>query len=183
MIFSNTSWRCKETGEIVTLIGLSWGTDGGSTVSFAGGDGISETMTENEFKEMFEPIILDFHSIKDQLAELCLLSNSFAEIGKIAMKKLDPTYFEVGKLVYISNTTFIQREDHKYYYGGPDHPYVIKYIRPVNHGRDLISTIEIGISLEGKKREDEIDYTFPIHPARLDVGDAYWFLSRYDKPY
>lgn len=183
MISFNTAWKHKKTGDIVTLVNITRGIDK-ATVKFTGGNGISETLSESGFEKEFEPVILDFHSVKDQMAELCVLSEYFAEFGKIVMKRLDSKYFEVGKLVYISNPIMLRRDDQPYY-GGAERPYVIRYMRPTTNRYSYSYTddiIEIGIGLEGKK-EDEIDYTFPIYLTRLDPRDAYWFLTRYDKPY
>jgi hypothetical protein len=117
------------------------------------------------------------------MAELCNLSDGFAKLGKVVMKRLDPTYFEVGKLVYISNTILLKR-DNISYYGGPDHPYVIKWIRQRENYYSTDAFLEIGIGLAIRNKDsDETDYIFPIYLTRPDPEDAYWFLTRYDKPY
>lgn len=175
----HTNWRKKGTEEIVTLVYRTCGSRG-CKIRIIGGDGISAEFEELEFEKKFEPVTLDFHTVKDQIAELCYLSDQFGRIGKIVMKRLDPLYFEVGKLVYISNTVLLKR-DNITYYGGPEHPYVIKWIRPKeNLYNDTF--LEVGISLNSKKSE-EVDYVFPIYLTRPDPEDAYWFLTRYDKPY
>jgi hypothetical protein len=183
MICWNDVWKKKDTGEIVTLTCRSFGSNG-SKVKIMGGDGISAELEEKKFEKQYEPVILDYQSIKDQMAELCNLSDGFAKLGKVVMKRLDPTYFEVGKLVYISNTILLKRDDITYY-GGPDHPYVIKWIRPrENHYCSPDTFLEIGIGLARRdKGDEETDYTFPIYLTRPDPEDAYWFLTRYDKPY
>jgi hypothetical protein len=182
MKYWKDSWKKKGTDEIVTLSCRSYGSDG-CKVRFIGGDGVSTEMNESEFEKEFEPVTIDFHAIKDQLAELCYLSDSFARLGKVIMKRLDPTYFEVGKLVYISNTILLKRDDVSYY-GGPDHPYVIRWIK---QREDRYSSgsiyLEVGIGSARKEDKKDVDYTFPIYLARPDPEDAYWFLSRYDKPY
>lgn len=183
MISWNDHWKKKGTEEIVTLLGKSYGSSG-NRVTIMGADGISAEFKESEFEKKFEPTTLDFHAVKDQIAELCYLSDKFGTIGKVVMKRLDPLYFEVGKLVYISDTILLKR-DNITYYGGPEHPYVIKWIRarenPYNNNDTFL---EIGIRLMiGNKENDEVDYTFPIYTTRPDPEDAYWFLSRYDKPY
>ncbi len=173
-----TNWKEKKTGEIVTLSSI-----GGTSVTIRGGDGKSVSIDEKKFKEQFEPITLDFQAIKDQIAELCNLSPEFERLGKIVMKRLDPTYFEQGKLVYISCLNLLKR-DSIYYYGGTEHPYKILYIRPSRKSRYDFEdyALEIGIRLAVKKTGDA-DYEFPIYLTRPDSEDAYWFLSRYDKPY
>jgi hypothetical protein len=99
------------------------------------------------------------------------------------MKRLDPTYFEVGKLVYISNDVLLKRDDINYY-GGPDHPYVIRWIEQrENRYSSCDIYLEVGIGLVMKEDQEGVDYTFPIYLTRPDPEDAYWFLSRYDKPY
>ena len=183
MIRWDCSWKKKGTEEIVTLVSRSYYGDGENKVRIMGADGISAEFKESEFEKKFEPITLDFHTVKDQMAELCFLSDSFGRIGKVVMKRLDPTYFEVGKLVYISNTIILKR-DNITYYGGPEHPYVITWIRPKENLYNNNDTfLEIGISLASRKTSDEVDYTFPIYLTRPDPEDAYWYLSRYDKPY
>lgn len=176
-------WKKKGTEEIVTLVNQSCGSRG-SFVKIMGADGISAELEETDFEKKFEPITIDFHAVKDHLAELCFLSDQFGRMGKVVMKRLDPTYFEVGKLVYISNTILLRR-DNAPYYGGAEHPYVIKRIRVRENPYNSNDTyLEVGISLKSRKEDsDEVDYVFPIFPTRPDPEDAYWFLSRYDKPY
>ncbi len=183
MISWSDHWKKKGTEEIVTLLSRSYG-GGEDRVKIIGADGISAEFEESKFEKIFEPVTLDFHSVKDQMAELCYLSDKFGWIGKVVMKRLDPTYFEVGKLVYISNTVLLKR-DNITYYGGPEHPYVIKWIRPRENPYNNSDTLlEIGIGLLRRDKDtDEVDYTFPIYLTRPDPEDAYWFLTRYDKPY
>lgn len=181
MIGWHCNWKKKGTEEIVTLVSRSYGSDR-CRIKIMGADGISADFMEDKFEKLFEPVTLDFHSVKDQIAELCFLSDSFAQLGKVVMRRLDPTYFEVGKLVYISNTVILKR-DNITYYGGPEHPYVIKWIKPRENTYCSSDTfLEVGISLAIRKGDD-VDYTFPIYLTRPDPEDAYWFLSRYDKPY
>lgn len=181
MICWSEHWKKKGTEEIVTLVSRTYGSSG-SRVVIKGADGISAEFEETEFGKKFESVTLDYHTVKDQMAELCFLSDSFARLGKVVMRRLDPTYFEVGKLVYISNTVILKR-DNITYYGGPEHPYVIKWIKPRENTYCSSDTfLEVGISLAGRK-SDDVDYTFPIYLTRPDPEDAYWFLSRYDKPY
>ena len=182
MICWSEHWKKKGTEEIVTLVDRTYYGSGGSKVVIKGADGVSVELEEPKFEKTFEPVTLDFHSVKDQMAELCFLSDSFAKLGKVVMRRLDPTYFEVGKLVYISNTVILKR-DNITYYGGPEHPYVIKWIKPRENTYCSSDTfLEVGISLVGRK-SDDVDYTFPIYLTRPDPEDAYWFLTRYDKPY
>ena len=183
MSYFNEHWKKKGTEEIVTLIRQTWSSDGHRIV-IMGADGVSSELEGSEFEKKFEPVTLDFHSIKDQMAELCFLSDKFGKLGKVVMKRLDPTYFEVGKLVYISNTDLLKRDDITYY-GGPEHPYVIKWIRPrENPYYNNDTFLEVGIGLKRRDKDtDEADYTFPIYITRPDPEDAYWFLTRYDKPY
>ena len=180
MISWSDHWKKKGTEEIITLLSRSY--DSENRVTIMGADGISAEFKESEFEKKFEPITLDFHAVKDQMAELCYLSDQFGRIGKVVMKRLDPTYFEVGKLVYISNTVFLKR-DNITFYGGPEHPYVIKWIRPRENSFNNDTFLEIGIGLLRRNETDEVDYTFPIYTTRPDPEDAYWFLTRYDKPY
>ena len=182
MISWSDHWKKKGTEEIVTLLSRSYGSS--RRVTIMGADGISAEFEESEFEKKFEPITLDFHTVKDQMAELCFLSDKFGRMGKIVMKRLDPTYFEVGKLVYISNTSLLKRDDITYY-GGPEHPYVIKWIRPRENPYNNNDTfLEVGIGLKRRDKDmDGVDYTFPIYTTRPDPEDAYWFLTRYDKPY
>jgi len=185
MISWSDHWKKKGTEEIVTLLCKTYCcSGGGNKVKIMGADGISAEFEETEFEKKFEPTTLDFHAIKDQMAELCYLSDRFGRIGKVVMKRLDPLYFEVGKLVYISNTVLLKR-DNITYYGGPEHPYVIKWIRPRENPYNNIDTfLEVGIGLLRRDKEnEEVDYTFPIYTTRPDPEDAYWFLTRYDKPY
>ena len=183
MIYWKDSWKKKGTDEIVTLSCRSYSSSNGIKVKFVGGDGVSTEMDESEFEKKFEPVTLDFHAVKDQLAELCYLSDSFARLGRVIMKRLDPTYFEVGKLVYISNTILLKRDDISYY-GGPDHPYVIRWIKQrENQYSSCDIYLEVGIGLARKEDKEDVDYTFPIYLTRPDPEDAYWYLSRYDKPY
>lgn len=184
MISWSDHWKKKGTEEIVTLLSRSYSSSG-SRVTIMGADGISAELEETEFEKKFEPITLDFHAVKDQMAELCFLSDKFGRLGKVVMKRLDPTYFEVGKLVYISDTILLKR-DNITYYGGPEHPYVIKWIRPRENPYNNNDTfLEVGISLRSRSKDNnsDVDYTFPIYPTRPDPEDAYWFLTRYDKPY
>ena len=183
MISWSDHWKKKGTEEIVTLLSRSFDSSG-SKVTIMGADGISAEFEESKFEKKFEPTTLDFHAVKDQMAELCYLSDKFGRMGKIVMKRLDPTYFEVGKLVYISNTALLKRDDITYY-GGPEHPYVIKWIRPRENPYNNNDTfLEVGIGLKRRDKDtDEADYTFPIYTTRPDPEDAYWFLTRYDKPY
>ena len=175
-------WKLKKTGEIVTVVYRSIGSSG-SNIKFTGSDGISVEVEESEFEKEFEPVTVDFHAVKDQMAELCFLSDKFARIGNVVMKRLDPTYFEVGKLVYISNNIIFKRDDYNYY-GGPEHPYIIRWIKPRENRYNDDTFLEVGISLARRSKEDnEVDYIFPIYPTRPDPEDAYWFLTRYDKPY
>ena len=182
MISWSDHWKKKGTEEIVTLLSRSFSCDG-RRITIMGADGISAEFEETEFEKKFEPTTLDFRAIKDQIAELCYLSDKFGVLGKAVMKRLDPTYFEVGKLVYISNTILLKRDDITYY-GGPEHPYVIKWIRPRENPYNNNDTfLEVGIGLKRNEDKDEVDYTFPIYTTRPDPEDAYWFLTRYDKPY
>lgn len=172
-------WKDKETEELVTLVSKSCsGT--GSKIIFINGTGESSELEESDFYDKFDPVHLDFQTIKDQIAELCNLNDRFGVLGRVVMKRLDPKYFEVGKLVYISNTIILKRDDITYY-GGPEHPYVIVSINS-RIGYYGENHLEVGIKSIRKIRE-EIDYTFPIYPTRPDPEDAYWFLTRYDKPY
>jgi hypothetical protein len=183
MICWSEHWKKKDTEDIVTLVIRTYGSNR-SRVIIKGADGVSIELEETKFEKTFEPVTLDYHSVKDQMAELCYLSDQFSKLGKVVMKRLDPTYFEVGKLVYISNTVILKR-DNITYYGGPEHPYVIKWIRPRENTYCSSDTfLEVGISLAIRDKEnDEVDYTFPIYLTRPDPEDAYWFLTRYDKPY
>lgn len=177
-----SGWKKKGSDLIVTVISYSTSSKG-TEVKFAGGNGVMEVLGEDEFYETFEPIHLDFQTVKDQMAELCNLNDGFRKLGEIVMKRLDPNYFEVGKLVYISNMSFFKR-DEIYYHGGPEHPYKIQYVRKNSIGvMQNNEFLEIGIGMLGKIKDNDVDYTFPIYPARPEPGDAYWFLTRYDKPY
>ena len=175
------AWKRKKDGKIVTLVSRSYSSTS-TSFRIIGEDGVSVDLEEEQFNLEFEPIHLDFQTVKDQLAEFCNLSMDFCKLGMMVMKRLDPSYFEVGKLVYIYNYSFFKR-DSCYYLAGPEHPYIIKYIKTKSSNIGIDTYLEIGICALNKRESCEIDYTFPIYPARPDSEDAYWFLSRYDKPY
>ena len=75
MIGWSDHWKKKGTEEIVTLISRSYSSNGNRRVKIMGADGISAEFEESEFEKKFEPITLDFHAVKDQMAELCYLSD------------------------------------------------------------------------------------------------------------
>ena len=180
-----SKWEHKKTGKFVTLISTIHSFSSGVTVKVMDEKGKPLELKESEFNSKFSPVKVDYQEYKDSIAELCNLCDEFGKLGNVILKRLDPTYFEVGKLVYISNCAFFKRADFQYY-GGPEHPYKIVWIKEKSegYGYDCVHVyLEVGILLVGKKDEDEYDYVFPIYPTMPQPEDAYWFLTRYDKPY
>lgn len=182
----------KKTGEVVSLICVSYGT-GGSTYEIIGKDGVHKKMKEKAFNQKYKKVSYDFSKLLPTAAQLidnCEYIRRF--LYPIARKLHPGGYYYPGCLVYFQFDGFIEhnepvrinRLDHTTYIVTKiqDYPY---FGWSHEAEDDCLGSIEVaryrgpGVDLE----KYEADYHLPLSKDILREGDAYCYLKRYDLPY
>ena len=177
------AWRDKETKEFITVSTRSFGCKG-CTVKYYLGSGISFELSESKFLEKFEPVEMEgeVRKLGDALVEACLGSTEFKRLAETLLRRLEPGYFEKGKNVYFLKPSLYFKnggQNYGYLECGVEHPYQIVSYRP---HRDSDTTMLLGLVRLGKKTE-EPDFEIPVYLDRIESGDAFFCLQRYDKPF
>ena len=182
--YFGVDYRNKTTGNIVTLHSRGWSSKG-NTVTYYDGEGLPNTISEQEFDSKFEPEVIDYRKYKDNIAEACHLNRDFQRLANVLLKRLDPDYLKKGAIVYFEHPEgYFKKDNGGYIDYGSDKPYEIVDIVPDRDGRNLcwVKVIRKGKNPNSSGYFDE-DFKLPIYYDRLEPNDAHWNLKRYDKPY
>lgn len=183
----------KKTGEVVSLICISWGSSAGNVYEIVGKDGVRKKIKEKEFNKRFQKVSFDFSKILPmalQLVDNCEYIRRF--LYPIARKLHPGGYYYPGCLVYfqfdnflqgsepvkidrLSHTTYIVTEIQDFPYGGWS----------IGSEDDCLGSISVARYRGPKVDLDkyDADYHLPLSKDILREGDAYCYLKRYDLPY
>lgn len=183
----------KKTGEIVSICGLSWSSEG-TTVYYAGKDSVRHTLELKKFEKSFEQVDLDLSYIVPTIIEGAKVSYEIRQILCPIARKCTPDYYRVGDLVYLCNidsnaVTYFGdfAKDYNYYredivfkiigivdsFGLLDDPTDgLKYLELEHHR---------GPKVEHK--DGRTDCRVPIQYRKPFASDASRYLKRFDMPF
>lgn len=188
----------KKTGEIKSLMCVSYGGSSGTRYSVAGGDGVYKEYSESGFKSKFEPVKADFSHALSVLTSLIDVNESVRRMICPLARRLHPGgYFTPGALVFFQFDGYCEeslpldiRKDFKYggsFRNDDARTFVILSIDDGMYGGgddrefgrlNIAHWKGPGVDLE-KYRPD---FSLPICKSGYAV-DAYYYLKRYDMPY
>ena len=173
-------WKNKETGEIITLTYYNH-----DHVILRDSKAMEVRMSVKNFVNLFEEVHVDIKKYKEQIIEACSIDKNFRNLAYALMRRLEPSYFSEGDIVYFTETgSFFDstpRTSFRNNEFGPEYPYEITKITE-NVLNEYNNCLLIHLVRRGKKCS-ESDFILPIYLDRIVPGDAFWYLKRYDKAY
>lgn len=190
----------KSTGEILSVMSISWGSSGGTEYVVAGKDGVYKRYKETTFKKKYEEICVDFSHILPVITELVKTNEAAKRIVCPLARRLHPGgYFKPGSLVFFQYDGYSEKsvpEDirHLIMYGGygnsDSKTFIVLGVEddPTRYPDDS-NPKEYGRVRIARYRGPKVpldkytaDYNLPLCKTGFEI-DAYYFLKRYDMPY
>ena len=195
----------KKTGEIVSILSQSWGTDG-SKVYYAGRDAVCHEMMEKDFLKKFEQIEVNLEYLVPYILEASKADCQMRKIIHALARKCTPGYYNVGDTVHVINidegiegcfdgylTMRDMRTGYYYYDHGRDRlSFKITAINNLNNVEAGLFEFELSSTRNDEEEEkDVLDSSIIKAPkyltkvyffkTRLFAKDASYYLKRYDR--
>lgn len=188
----------KKTGEIVTVITISSGTNG-TEISYIGGDGIPHYKTLAKFEKEFDRIDYDFSSLVPYLLEGAKFLEDIRKLLYPLARKCTPDYYSVGALVGVNNIDnnisailgdFGNDIESRIRYGGLSE-IMFKIIaiekEPTEPGLFWIHLKSYSWGGYRNCKDDKLregyDRRVPFYKDRIFSKDAAYYLKRYDREF
>ncbi len=193
------SVKDKSTGEIFSVIRISWGS-GETEYTVVGGDGKFKVYKESAFKRKFEEATVDFSYVFPQLNELSKTNIAVQRLLYPLARRFHPGgYFKPGVLVHFQFSGYqesavpdeiLQKIKYMSYGNDNSMTYIVLDIEDCSDHFSDEGYYEYGRLRIAQYRGPEVpledyqcDFCLPICKAGYSLQDAYFYLQRYDMAY
>lgn len=186
------SLKNKNTGEIVTIVGESWGCRG-HDYTVIGKTGKKVVLSEKALKKNYTPVEYpDLDKVLKVVAGIFDTSQTIRRAIFPIMRRLHPGgYFNVGDLVFMDAPYITREADNISSLGWNSYTgtttFIIRDIIPDFSKGDGYDSVVIapwrGPKVALDKYDGINDIAIPISTDRYTEQDAYFYLHRFDQPY